>query len=1180
MFLEELGNKELVMSRSWMVLCLSLLFLCPTSYGPAAADSPELRAPREGGAVVEEVEEGFAAYSVGLEPGDVLLRWQRAATPPANPQPASGVIDSPFDLFEIEIEQAPRGDLTVSGTRGGEPLQVRLPPGASGMETRPLLAGSKLDGYLEARDLIARGEIDQGLSRWQAMASALGDGGDHVQASWLFLRIASVASESRDWEIAERAFEAARREARASGEGPVLSLITDSLAGSFEDRNEFERASAAYHEALEIRQASSSTSLGVAKNLKDLGVVAWRRGDLVSAEDCFRRSLAIVEKLAPQSLIVAGCFNGLGNVAKARGELAKAEDYYRRALAIREELTPQSLEVSHSLNNLGNLAWKRGDLAAAEDYNRRALTIRKKLAPQGLGVAASSINLGNVAWSHGDLAAAEGYYRRALTIRERHAPQGLGVATSLNNLGIVATQRGDLALAEDYYRRALTIREKLAPQSVDVALCLDNLGSVAWYRGDLAAAEAYDRRALAIRQEVAPQSLNVAASLNNLGTVVKARGELAAAEDYFRRSLSLREKLAPQSLVVAHSLGNLGELASDREDFVTAKGHLGSALTILEKLAPRSVDAAKTLRLLGDVASASSDFDSAEAQYRRSFAIRRERAPGSADEAESCQRLAALHRRRGQLDQALAFYDCAVAALETQRGKLGGSDSVRSRFGATVAGTYREAIDLLVEVGQTEGAFHLLERYRARELLDLLAERDLVFSSDLPEELESRRRAANLSYDRAFGQWMHLSDTAGVEERQQAREELETARRLQGEIRAEIRGASPRLAALENPQPLDLGATDEALDPGTLLLSYLIGEEKSHLFAVGPGKGSHLWVLPVAAGQASLRGEVERLREAIGRGRSDRRPEKVLLHARRLSELLLAPVAARIGQAERLLILADGPLHSLPFAALTDPGAIGGRRFLVESKPIHLAASATVFALLKKERREGRPIRLTAFGDPQYPVNAPRGQEAAPQVRVALRSGFDLTPLPATRGEVESLRRLYPQASRVYLGAEATEGRAKAVGEETTHLHIASHGLLDDRFPLDSALAFSIPPDWQEGEDNGLLQAWEIFEQVRIDADLVTLSACDTGLGKIFGGEGLQGLTRAFQYAGARSVFASLWSVSDHSTGELMKRFYGYLKAGQSKADALRNAQLDLLRDPELSHPFHWAGFELVGDWR
>ncbi len=1053
------------MKRQWMgrslgVQCLGVLLLGVAGARPAAALSPGDLNPEPAGVVVEEVERGFAAHKAGLEPGDVLLRWRRAASLPANPESASGDLSSPFDLDEVELEQASRGELTVTGMREGEPLLVRLLPGAWKIQTRPRLMAGELASYDEAKALIAKGEIDKGLSVWKEMAAATGRVGNHAKAAWLFLRGADSAVESREWQIAAGALKEAQREARASGKASLVATITDKLASFFLNRNEFQRASAAYQEALEIRQASSSTSLGTARSLNNLGIVAWYRGDLASAADYFQRSLAI---------------------------------------------------------------------------------------------------------------------------RERFAPQSLDVAFSLNNLGLVATNRGYLATAEAFLRRALAIEAKLVPQSIDVSMNLNNLGNVVADRGDLAAAKDYYRRSLAIQEKLAPQSLEVATSLGNLGFLASDRGDLASAEDFSRRSLAIMEKLAPRSVTVAGNLLNLGHVAFERKDFVSADSFLRRSYAMYEELAPRSVNAAETLRQLGDVALARSHLSSAETHYERSLAIRRERAPGSAFEAESCQRLAALHRRRRQLKEALAYYDCAVEALEAQKGKLGGSDEARSGFGAKVAGTYREAIDLLVEVGKTEEAFHLLERYRARELLALLAERDLVFSSDIPEELEGRRHTANQIYDRAFGRWMQLSDQAGAEERQQAREELEEVRRRQDEIRAEIRAASPRLAALQDPQPLDLTAAHAALDPGTLLLSYSIGEKTSYLFAVGPQRGAHeteLRVFPLAAGEESLRDEVERFREALGRGQFDRRPKKVLLLARRLSELLLAPISGQIGQAERLLILADGPLHSLPFAALADPGAIDGRRFLVEAKPIHHAASATVFALLKQERRERRATRLAAFGDPRYPATAPRDANAAPQLRAALRGGFELTPLPATRGEVESLRRLYPQASRIYLGAEATEGRAKAVGTETTHLHIASHGLLNDRFPLDSALAFSIPSHRREGEDNGLLQAWEIFEQVRIDADLVTLSACDTGLGKVLGGEGLLGLTRAFQYAGARSVLASLWSVSDASTGELMKRFYGYLKAGQSKADALRGAQLDLLRSTELSHPFHWAGFELIGDWR
>ena len=175
---------------------------------------------------------------------------------------------------------------------------------------------------------------------------------------------------------------------------------------------------------------------------------------------------------------------------------------------------------------------------------------------------------------------------------------------------------------------------------------------------------------------------------------------------------------------------------------------------------------------------------------------------------------------------------------------------------------------------------------------------------------------------------------------------------------------------------------------------------------------------------------------------------------------------------------------------------------------------------------------------------------------------------------------LYSGAAQVYLGSQATEEKAKALGEQGSLIHFACHGLADEASPLDSSLALTVPARWQSGRDNGLLQAWEIFEQVRIDADLVTLSACRTAVGKEMSGEGVLGLTRAFQYAGARSVLASLWNVSDESTGELMKRFYRHLRQGRSKDVALQLAQVEMIRRPALSHPYRWAAFQLAGDWQ
>jgi CHAT domain-containing protein len=270
----------------------------------------------------------------------------------------------------------------------------------------------------------------------------------------------------------------------------------------------------------------------------------------------------------------------------------------------------------------------------------------------------------------------------------------------------------------------------------------------------------------------------------------------------------------------------------------------------------------------------------------------------------------------------------------------------------------------------------------------------------------------------------------------------------------------------------------------------------------------------------------------------------------------------------------------LPFAALLR----GTGEPLVAWKPLHTEVSATVYAELKKTRKpdSNQPLQLVAFGDPHVPVGGAqamaRGGDAV--LRSASTRGFAFGVLPFSRQEVEGIAKLYPVGSRVYIGADATEERAKALGKDVRYVHFATHGLLDEREPLNSALVLSIPDKVREGGENGLLQTWEIFEQVRLDADLVTLSACNTGMGQELRGEGLIGLTRAFHYAGARSILASLWNVDDLRTMQLMQRFYRELHQGRSKDEALRAAQLELAGSQSAAAPYYWAGFSLFGDWR
>jgi len=213
---------------------------------------------------------------------------------------------------------------------------------------------------------------------------------------------------------------------------------------------------------------------------------------------------------------------------------------------------------------------------------------------------------------------------------------------------------------------------------------------------------------------------------------------------------------------------------------------------------------------------------------------------------------------------------------------------------------------------------------------------------------------------------------------------------------------------------------------------------------------------------------------------------------------------------------------------------------------------------------------LVAFGDPIY-----RGEGVRPLLR-----GQDLHPLPFSRTEVQQIAALYPERSQVFLGDEATEERAKALGKDVRFLHFAVHGLLDERFPLNSALVLTAPRISSPGKENGLLQAWELYEGVRWDADLVVMSACQSGLGQELAGEGLMGLTRAVHYAGARSVLAALWKVDDQRTEQFMASFYRHLQRGAAKDEALRATQMELAKSRAGASPFYWAAFALSGDWQ
>ncbi len=1082
------------------------------------------------GLVLERVTPEVALAVAGALPGDRPVEWQRGD--------ASGTLGSPFDWMELELEQAPRGTVQLTLARDGQQRRVEVQRRDWGGAVRPDLAPALLP-VLE-RAAAAQGEPAAAAAAWRELAAASRD--EPATAAWALLRAAQAAGDARDLPAAEAAIAEALALAPAKG---TQAFLWDVLGLIRERGQQLDGARAAHERALALRREDCGDCLAVAKSEHALGNALWAAGKVEEAQAAYERALAIRERLAPGSLPHAGVVNNLGVMAYYQGQLERPAELYARALAIYRELAPKTFQHALTLNNLGLVHYARGDLEAAEGHYREVLELWSQPSPDRFNLLASvRDNLANLAYDRGDLDRAEQLHLDALAIWREVAPGSLQLAESLDSLGVALRARGDFDRAQAYQEEALAIRRQVGNKTF-VGSSLTNLGALARSRGDLARAETLYRQALD-EETLPPESVAFAQLLGSLGEVALARGRLDAAQESFTRALALLEEQAPGSLTTALTYRNLGQVAMQRGDRAAARERLVQALAIEQRLAPQSLAAAETLR-----------------------------------------RLAAVARADGRLDEAAELLSRALVALEGQVGRLGATQEVEAAFRAGTRAFYREAIEVELARSRPDAAFHLLERSRARIFLELLSQRDLEPGADAPPELVSERRRLAGRYDRAQQRLAEQSperDDAGV---RAVLAELAELRAGYEAVSRRLREASPRLAAVEAPRPLDAEGARSLLEPGVVLLSFSVGEKGSDLLVLAAGRP--LAVHSLGAGEAELRRDVEGFRALVAQTPAGS-PRLATLRAAgaRLYSRLLGPAQAALGGAERLLILPDGPLHLMPWGALVT----AQQHYLIEEKPLSTALSATVYGELLRRKREAPAAGAAAaavvgFGDPLLP--AERVADLAASTDAALRGaaarGCRLVPLPAARRELEDLATLYGEEARLFLGAQATEEQAKALPRSTRVVHFAAHGCLDERRPLDSALVLSLPSRTAVEGDNGLLQAWEIFAQMRVDAELVVLSACETALGKQAGGEGLLGLTRAFQLAGARSVVASLWKVPDEATAELMARLHRGLRAGLTKDAALAAAQRELLARPlgrgrDFTVPHAWAAFQIYGDWR
>jgi CHAT domain-containing protein/Tfp pilus assembly protein PilF len=793
----------------------------------------------------------------------------------------------------------------------------------------------------------------------------------------------------------------------------------------------------------------------------------------------------------------------------------------------------------------------QGKLKEAHALLSASVPALRKLAPGRLITAEALTAQGSLLLAQGELQAAESLYVQASAIQERRAPHSTRWVDLLENRAMIARRHANLDGAQSWVERALALSQESGGNPLRLATAENLLGLIAKDRGDYERAQVHYRKAADLFEAGAGESLTTAGILHNLGNVAAFRHDDAEAERAFRRSLAIREELVPGSLDLAASLNALGELTRRQGKLDASDRLLRQALAIKARLAPGSLTYANTVYALGETAPARGLWKDAAQRFHQAAAIKRRFAPDSGALAEMLDGEARALDAGKDAAGARKLYAAAVAALEAQRGGLLGSEDQRSRFSSHWAAIYQHWAENLVRSLRFDEAFAVAERSHASGLLALLAEKQVLPRNQAPPALLAQEAANNAAFDRAQAQLAHASGrpaqvvndlTAQLAELRQTRERLE----------GEIRQSSPKLAALTNPTPRSAASLRALLPEDTALLELSVGEHQSLLFVLTRDR---LTVHTVAITEEALEGQVRTFRSFIERGRTHPAPEAPLLAVgQSLFDTLLRPALADAPQAKRWVVVPDGPLHLLPFNALVV--APQPLEYLAQTRSLTLAPSATVYAELLAQAAPATR-KVIAFGDPPHP----------PQPRLA-----------QSRREVANVAALFPGA-QTHLGANADERTVLAEAAGARYLHFATHARFDPDHGLDSALLLALPAKTTPG-NNGLLQAWEVAQKLTLDASLVTLSGCDTGLGAVVAGEGLMGLARAFQYAGARAVVVSLWEVTDGATAALMTRFYQGLRQGLPKDQALSAAEALVRADPATRHPYYWAAFQLNGDPR
>lgn len=894
--------------------------------------------------------------------------------------------------------------------------------------------------------------------------------------------------------------------------------------------------------------------------------------DAEAAAVGYREQLRAAEA-AGDSAAVLVCAERLAKLAVDGGRVPEARALLDRTLPLAASVGGPLARCRAHLD-LGRALVRTRDMDGAADHLEQARAAAQELdLPRWHGDAALALSV--VHRLRMDLDAALALRHEAYEAYTA-ADWLPGRARALHFIGTTHAMRGELTRALLRLREAETLARESGSDDV-LSGCLGDQAGIFYLTGE------FDR-ALAQYAEASDLTTDPRRRgwyLSNMASILTYRKQYAEAVPRYEQALELvrasgdTRTEASMLTALGHSLCALGDLErglAELDAAVAAARDFGLPLEEADALQTKGhalIDAdrlAEARPLLEQALAVAGPLDAYEVFESTSLGLARiDRRQGRPADA--------VRHLRAAMDQVLRVRRLSGGAVGVQSGYFG---QTHRSFDALVAALH----DLHAKsplAGHDREAWRVAQLGRARSLQDLLAETEV----DLRVRADESYRARE---DRV------LDGLAALEERRAASPDSAAAldaeiRRLEAELdllEAELRAADPRYAELRYPQPVALDvARKEVLRPGEAVLEYQLGEEQSHLWLITRERFVFRRLPPRAELEPLVHDLLPLLRDPSLTGDA---AAWFTGPARAAAAALLDPVSADLAGVRRLIVVPDGVLHYLPFAALpvrdADAATFAEVPWLAREAEVTVTPSLSALARLRavpEAPADAAPLLLLA--DPTLPSP----DEASVFVRAAGAAG--LRPVPGAALEQKRLTDLFGRRCRWWAGDEATIDKLSAVptgGGPWRSIHLTTHGLVNEERPQYSGLVLAPGPD-----DDGFLGLVEIFA-LDLDCDQVVLSACSTALGEQVDGEGLVGLTQAFLYAGARSVVAALWDVDGDGAARFMGDYYERLAGGEaSRATALAAVQRVLGADPgrtsggvPLAHPAVWAAFTGVGDAR